>query len=55
MSTHESSGDYGRFDGLAKEFARRLRRGERPAVQEYIDRCPELADLIRELCPATRF
>ena len=37
---------------LAEEFAARFRRGERPSLQEYIDRCPELADEIRELFPA---
>jgi WD40 repeat protein/serine/threonine protein kinase len=37
---------------LAEEFAARYRRGERPALQEYIDRHPELADDIRDLFPA---
>src|SRR5260370_35189627 len=52
MSTKTSSADYGRFDELAEEFAARFRRGERPSLQEYIDRCPDLADEIRELFPA---
>ena len=52
MSTNTSSADYGRFEALAEEFAARFRRGERPGVQEYIDRCPVLADEIRELFPA---
>src|SRR5262245_21746865 len=52
MPTTTSSADYGRFDELAEEFAARFRRGERPSLQEYIDRCPELADEIRELFPA---
>src|SRR4051794_28053910 len=52
MSTNTSSADYNRFDELAEEFAARYRRGERPALQEYIDRCPELADEIRALFPA---
>jgi serine/threonine protein kinase len=52
MSTNTSSADYGRFEEMAEEFAARLRRGERPSVQEYIDRCPEWADEIRELFPA---
>jgi hypothetical protein len=43
MSTNTSSADYGRFEELAEEFAARFRRGERPSVQEYIDRCPDLA------------
>jgi WD40 repeat protein/serine/threonine protein kinase len=37
---------------LADEFAARYRRGEQPALQEYIDRHPELADDIREYFPA---
>jgi len=52
MSTNTSSADYGQFEELAEEFAARFRRGERPSLQEYIDRCPELADEIRELFPA---
>src|SRR5215469_10498289 len=52
MSTNTSSADYGRFEELAEEFAARFRRGERPSLQEYIDRCPDLADEIRELFPA---
>jgi WD40 repeat protein/serine/threonine protein kinase len=52
MSTNSSSADYGRFEELAEEFAARFRRGERPSLQEYIDRSPELADEIRELFPA---
>src|SRR5271167_178963 len=52
MPTNTSSADYGRFDELADEFASRFRRGERPSLQENIDRCPDLADEIRELFPA---
>ena len=52
MSTTSGSADYGRFDELAEEFAARYRRGERPALQEYIDRAPDLADQIRDLFPA---
>jgi len=52
MSTNTSSADYGQFEALAEEFAARIRRGERPSLQEYIDRCPDLADEIRELFPA---
>ena len=37
---------------LAEEFAERYRRGERPALAEYTDRYPELADRIRKLFPA---
>src|SRR5215510_8208627 len=52
MSTNSSSADYGRFEELAGEFAARFRRGERPSLQEYIDRAPCLADEIREMYPA---
>jgi eukaryotic-like serine/threonine-protein kinase len=37
---------------LAESFQARLRRGERPSLEEYIARCPERADDIRELFPA---
>jgi WD40 repeat protein/serine/threonine protein kinase/Tfp pilus assembly protein PilF len=37
---------------LAEEFADRYRRGERPALEEYIQRHPELAAEIREFFPA---
>ena len=40
------------LDRLVEEFAARLRRGERPALKDYMDRYPELADEIRELFPA---
>src|SRR5262249_8846448 len=36
---------------LAEEFAERLRRGERPSLTEYLAKCPEHADVIRELFP----
>src|SRR5262245_22503221 len=37
---------------LAEEYAERYRRGERPPLEEYIDRHPDLADDIREFFPA---
>ena len=37
---------------LAEEFLERYRQGERPSLQEYIDRHPELAAEIREVFPA---
>ncbi len=52
MSESANSRDYGRFDQLAEEFAQRYRRGERPSLQEYVDRLPEMADEIREMFPA---
>ncbi len=51
MSISES-GQYNLLDQLAEEFAARFRRGERPALKEYTDRYPELAEEIRELFPA---
>jgi serine/threonine protein kinase/WD40 repeat protein len=37
---------------LAEEFLARYRRGERPSLQEYVDRHPDLATQIREIFPA---
>ncbi len=36
---------------LVDEFALRWREGERPTIEEYTDRHPELADEIREILP----
>jgi eukaryotic-like serine/threonine-protein kinase len=52
MSTTSGSRDYGRFDELAEEFAERYRRGERPSLQEYVERLPEMAEEIREMFQA---
>jgi WD40 repeat protein/serine/threonine protein kinase/tetratricopeptide (TPR) repeat protein len=51
VTAKSSSGarDYGRFDELAEEFAQRYRRGERPSLEDYVDRLPEMADEIREM------
>ena len=51
MSISESE-QYDLLDRLAEEFADRFRHGEHPALKEYTDRYPELADEIRELFPA---
>jgi serine/threonine protein kinase/WD40 repeat protein len=40
------------LDLLAEEFAARYRRGERPALKEYLGRYPDLAGDIRALFPA---
>src|SRR2546421_2763197 len=48
----DSSERFVLLNQLADEFAARYRRGERPALQEYIDRHPQLADDIREFFPA---
>jgi len=37
---------------LAEEYAERFRRGERPALTEYTDKYPDLAERIRKLFPA---
>jgi hypothetical protein len=46
------SDKYDLLDRLAEEFAARYRHGERPALKEYLDRYPDLADDIRRLLPA---
>src|SRR5256885_5158989 len=48
----DSSEQFVLLNQLADEFAARYRRGERPALQEYIDRHPQLANDIREFFPA---
>ncbi len=48
----DSAANYLLLTRLADEFAARYRAGQRPPLQEYIDRHPELADDIRELLPA---
>src|SRR5437660_9115110 len=48
----DSSEKFVLLNHLAEEFATRYRRGERPSLQEYIDRHPQLADDIREFFPA---
>jgi serine/threonine-protein kinase len=40
------------LDALAEEFLQRRRCGERPEIEEYAQRCPELVDQIREVFPA---
>lgn len=40
------------LDQLAEEFASRCRRGERPALHEYEQRFPALADRLREVLPS---
>ena len=51
MST-SGSANYVLLTRLADKFAARYRAGERPSLQEYMDRHPELADDIHELFPA---
>jgi serine/threonine protein kinase/WD40 repeat protein len=47
-----SSADRNPVDRLAEEFAARYRQGERPSLTDYVARCPEHADEIREVFPA---
>ena len=47
-----SSGDRDPVESLAEEFLSRRRRGERPTVDEYAARHPDLADAIRAVFPA---
>ena len=37
---------------VAEDYLRRHRAGERPVVEDYVTRHPELADRIRDLFPA---
>ena len=37
---------------LSAEWRERLRKGDRPELNDYLERYPELADEIRELFPA---
>jgi eukaryotic-like serine/threonine-protein kinase len=48
----DSSAGRDPFDRLAEEFVARLRRGERPSLDDYAARHPELAEQVRELFPA---
>src|SRR3954451_16832196 len=48
----DSSTDRDPIEKLADSFLARFRRGERPSVEEYAAKHPELADEIRELLPA---
>ena len=50
--TTDGSTRYLMLTKLADEFAAHYRAGQRPSLQEYIDRYPDLADEIRELFPA---
>jgi serine/threonine-protein kinase len=51
MNTSSSSSDRNPVEELAAEFLDRKRRGERPTLEDYCRRHPELADDIRELFP----
>jgi eukaryotic-like serine/threonine-protein kinase len=47
MSMADPKRDPDLVDNLAEEFAGRLRAGERPSVEEYASRHPEIADELR--------
>jgi WD40 repeat protein/serine/threonine protein kinase len=47
--TTDDSAQYTLLARLADEFTDRYRRGERPCLQEYLDKYPELAEDIRQL------
>src|SRR5580698_3402816 len=52
MSTSaDSSSDRNPVEELADDFLRRQRGGERPTLEEYCSRHPELADDIRDVFP----
>jgi WD40 repeat protein/serine/threonine protein kinase len=40
------------IEALAEEFVNRHRQGQKPSLQEYVDKYPHLADDIRDLFPA---
>ncbi len=52
MATGNGSADRDPLDLLAEEFVARYRRGERPALAEYVESHPELAEQIQEVFPA---
>ncbi|MGO9465537.1 MAG: protein kinase domain-containing protein [Isosphaeraceae bacterium] len=52
MSMADRSAERNPLDLLAEEFVARYRGGERPAVAEYVEGHPELAEQIQELFPA---
>src|SRR6516162_5891336 len=54
MADVSSSSDSERdpVEALADEFLERIRRGEQPALTEYIRKYPQWADRIRKMLPA---
>ena len=48
----EPTSDRDPFELVAESFLARYRAGERPSIEEYAARHPELADQIRRLLPA---
>ena len=52
MPAGDRSADRDPLDLLAEEFVARYRQGERPALAEYVEAHPELAEQIEELFPS---
>ena len=52
MPAGDRSADRDPLDLLAEEFVTRYRHGERPALAEYVEAYPELAEQIEELFPS---
>jgi serine/threonine protein kinase/Tfp pilus assembly protein PilF len=50
----DESADRDPVEALAEEYFSRKRQGERPTVDEYADRFPDLADRIRSFFPAVQ-
>ncbi len=48
----EPTSDRDPWELVAESFLARYRTGERPSIEEYATRHPELADQIRRLMPA---
>ena len=40
------------LDELAQEFVARLRQGQKPSVEDYAQRYPQLATVRREMLPS---
>jgi hypothetical protein len=51
MTASGTSQDRNPVEALADDFLRRQRAGERPTLEDYCRRHPELADEIREVFP----
>ena len=52
VNKDSSSDDLEPVELLADDFMRRQRAGEKPTIQEYCEKYPELADEVREVFPA---
>ncbi len=52
MTTRDSSTDRNPLDRMAEEFVARHRKGEHPALTEFVARHPDLAEQIHDLFPA---